>query len=424
MARIRTNDEIYEALRKLDAWVVRNEWKGYDPFDGLSSPLANISTFSVPFLERIWLQAVRRFPINLRPALGIKPHTSTKAMGFFAQGYLKLYQTYSQRDDLEKMKFCLRWLMDHPSKGFKGYGWGNQFGGQTRGGYIGKETPTVVWTSLIGHAFLDAYEELREPKYLDVACRAAEFITNELGWVEDGDAICFNYIPSPGGPVTKGKDGVHNSNVLGGGFIARVHSIVPTPQYAELAKRSMAFTVRDQLQNGSWNYGTAPTYHWVDSFHTGYVLESLDWYSRATGDRSYDDAARRGYKFFIETFFGADGTPRYYDRKTAPLDIQCTSQGIQTLVNLRAWDSRSLSVAQRVAHWTITNMQDKTGYFYFRKYPFITNKTPTLHWGQATMFAALALLDWVSLACSQTIQQAESCPAELVERTRDARVDR
>ena len=37
-------------------------------------------------------------------------------------------------------------------------------------------------------------------------------------------------------------------------------------------------------------------------------------------------------------------------------------------------------------------MQDATGYFYYRKYPLCTNKTPTLHWGQATMFAALALL--------------------------------
>ena len=38
-------------------------------------------------------------------------------------------------------------------------------------------------------------------------------------------------------------------------------------------------------------------------------------------------------------------------------------------------------------------MQDESGYFYYRKYPLITNKTPTLHWGQATMFAALALLE-------------------------------
>ena len=50
-------------------------------------------------------------------------------------------------------------------------------------------------------------------------------------------------------------------------------------------------------------------------------------------------------------------------------------------------------MALNVAKWTIQHMQDKSGYFYYRKYPLITNKTPTLHWGQATMFAALSLLD-------------------------------
>jgi len=35
-------------------------------------------------------------------------------------------------------------------------------------------------------------------------------------------------------------------------------------------------------------------------------------------------------------------------------------------------------------------MQDPDGYFYYRRYPMITAKTPMLHWGQATMFKALA----------------------------------
>ncbi len=84
--------------------------------------------------------------------------------------------------------------------------------------------------------------------------------------------------------------------------------------------------------------------------------------------------------------------PRYYDNKTRPIDIQCASQGIQTLVNLSDLHPQSIGLAVKVARWTIKNMQDKTGYFYYRKYPLITNKTPTLHWGQATMFAALATL--------------------------------
>ena len=66
--------------------------------------------------------------------------------------------------------------------------------------------------------------------------------------------------------------------------------------------------------------------------------------------------------------------------------------GIQTLVNLQNLHTRSLDTAVKVAKWTIANMQDKSGYFYYRKYHLITNKTATIHWGQATMFAALALL--------------------------------
>jgi hypothetical protein len=57
---------------------------------------------------------------------------------------------------------------------------------------------------------------------------------------------------------------------------------------------------------------------------------------------------------------------------------------------LHTW---SVALATKVAQWTIANMQDPTGYFYYRKYPLIANKTPTLHRGQARMFAALALLD-------------------------------
>ena len=35
-------------------------------------------------------------------------------------------------------------------------------------------------------------------------------------------------------------------------------------------------------------------------------------------------------------------------------------------------------------------MQDRSGYFYYRRYARgVVNKTPTLHWGQATMMCAL-----------------------------------
>jgi len=95
---------IHESLMKLDHWVAQAGWKGYDTFDGLSSPYARFLTLNQPLLKICWQQAVRRFPINLRPLLGIKPGMSTKAMGFFAQGYLKLHQTHG--DPVYLCGFC------------------------------------------------------------------------------------------------------------------------------------------------------------------------------------------------------------------------------------------------------------------------------------------------------------------------------
>ena len=50
------------------------------------------------------------------------------------------------------------------------------------------------------------------------------------------------------------------------------------------------------------------------------------------------------------------------------------------------------SLARKVAAWTIENMQDADGYFYFQRWPLVVNQTPMLHWGQATMLHALAVL--------------------------------
>jgi hypothetical protein len=99
----------------------------------------------------------------------------------------------------------------------------------------------------------------------------------------------------------------------------------------------------------------------------------------------------RGYEYWKNTFFLPDGTPRYYSHKTLPIDIQCCSQAIDTLVLFSERDPEAIPLAVRVAQWTIANMQDRSGYFYYRRYSrWLVNKTPTLHWGQATMFCALA----------------------------------
>ena len=161
--------------------------------------------------------------------------------------------------------------------------------------------------------------------------------------------------------------------------------------YTALAQKAFQYTAEHQRPDGSWCYAEYPNTRWVDNFHTGYVLDCFKLYGEFTGDDRFAVKMDVGYEYWKATFFLPDGTPRYYNYKTLPIDIQCCSQAIDTLVFFSDRDPESLSLAMNVARWTIENMQDKTGYFYYRRYsPWLVNKTPTLHWGQATMLCALA----------------------------------
>jgi hypothetical protein len=158
-----------------------------------------------------------------------------------------------------------------------------------------------------------------------------------------------------------------------------------------MAQKAMLYTANHQRPDGSWYYGEGANVRWVDNFHTGYVLDCFRYYRTTTGDDQFDEKLNKGYQFWKNTFFLTDGTPKYYDYKTVPIDIQCASQAIDTLVFFNGQDPENIHLALKVAKWTIDNMQDRSGYFYYRRYSrWLVNKTPTLHWGQATMFCALA----------------------------------
>ena len=200
------------------------------------------------------------------------------------------------------------------------------------------------------------------------------------------------YTPALNGDRPSWNGCIHNSNVLGARLLARLSRHGGGTVLQETAKQSVQFTVEHQLSEGGWYYGEPKKFRWIDSFHTGYVLESIHGYIQATEDKSFEGSLRKGYDYFVRKFFEPDGTPRYYNTKKYPIDIQCASQGIQTLVNLKDYHPDSLNLAQKVAQWTVDHLQDEKGYFYFRKYPLVTNKTPTFHWGQATMLSALAHL--------------------------------
>ncbi|HSI59555.1 MAG TPA: hypothetical protein VLA16_18480 [Ideonella sp.] len=374
-----------QSVARLDDWLRSHAYRAYDPFDGLNSWLRPLAIGSLG--RQLLQQGVRRFPFNLRPLLGVRPSESSKGYGFLASGYLKLHAATGRPEYLAQATACLDWLMEHASTEYGGMSWGNHFDYQSRVFYLPKGTPTIVWVAHIGQAFMDAWEATRQRRYLNVARAACTFILEGLERRRDGAGVCLSYIPGQ-------YRSVHNANILGAALLARVAAHTGEGALRLVAREAVDYTVGAQRPDGAWWYGEAENLRWIDSFHTGYVLDSLWCYIKHSGDQRHLAAFERGADYFVAHFFLPDGTPAYYHDRVGPIDIQCASQAIDTLVLLAgARNTPALvDLASRVAHWTIAHMQDASGYFHFRKLRYLSNRTPTLHWGQATMLHALASL--------------------------------
>lgn len=363
-------------------WIELHNYRAYDPGDGDLSYLRHL-TFGVHFFRRLLTASVLRTPFHIRPLIGIKPHTSTKGMGYIGWGYTKMYALTKEERYRERARHCFDWLRDNRSPGYEHYCWGNHFAFSTRGGTMKRYTPTIVWSSLIGFAFCEAYDTFDEPEYLEVARSIAEWV-KRLPRETTSTGVCLSYTPSPGSTI-------HNSNMLGAALLAEVGHRMGDRESIDLARQAMMFSCSRQNPDGSWYYGAASKYHWIDNFHTGYNLDTLKRYIDRTGDREFQETLERGFGYFKTTFFEPDGRPRYFHDRKYPTDIQCSSQAIDTLTLFSA-DTESFKLAKNVARWTITNMQADDGHFYYRDLGWKMIKTPMLHWGQGTMFKALAHL--------------------------------
>lgn len=374
---------IGESLFRLGAWVEAHDYKAYEPFDGLSSYLRPL-TLGVPILERGLQQLGRRSPINLRPLLGIRPLESTKGRGYMARGYLARWRDTGEDEYRDRAVACLDWLIEHRSPRSQEFSWGNHFDFASRAGRYRKQEPIIVWTSLIGQAFLDAYEDLGTARYLDVARSVCDWIL-ALPRERTPAGSCLSYLADR-------QLSIHNANLLGAAVLARTAKHTGRTDLIDVARDAVRYTCAAQRPDGAWYYGEAPIYHWIDSFHTGYNLDSLHAYGGATGDTAFTPHFERGLRFFRERLFERDGTPKSYHDRTYPVDIQCAAQAIETFSMVSACDAGALADASRVARWTVRHMQDPSGYFYYRRSPRFISRIPMLHWGQATMYRALALL--------------------------------
>jgi hypothetical protein len=109
-----------------------------------------------------------------------------------------------------------------------------------------------------------------------------------------------------------------------------------------------------------------------------------------SGDHSFDDNLKKGFDYYINTFFTSDGIAKYYSNSIYPIDIHAPTQLVITLKKLNKLDAYK-EITDKVMIWTINNMRSPKGYFYYQINKYITSKIPYMRWSQAWMFLSMSI---------------------------------
>jgi len=378
------NTNIEESFQKLKQYCEAENFKGWDPYDGLNSKVfKSLHLDKIKFFRLAWIQFFKRSPINFRKIMLVEKGYNPKGLGLFLTAYCNLYRIDRKESDLEKIHFLANKIIELKTPGYSGACWGYDFDWQSGAFFLPKGTPTVVATSFIAYALMDAYEITKNKSYLETALSSADFILNDLNRTQKNEGFIFSYSPFD-------HTCVYNASLLGSKLLARIYSYTKDKELLESARASVVACTNVQREDGAWIYGERKRQVWIDSFHTGYNLECISEYQKYSGDKSFQKYIDKGLHYYLKNFFLKDGTPKYYDDNLYPIDVHAPAQLIATMYRTNVFQENK-KLIEKVLYWTIVHMQDqKKGYFYYQLKQFISSKIPYMRWSEAWMFYAFS----------------------------------
>ena len=419
---------LIDSINRLENYIAKSNYLGYDPYDALKSPLFRLPLFkSNKTLRFGFQQFIKRFPFNLRPLLAVPKGYNPVTLGLCIQGYANLLRGtgYEVRGTeksspspfalspeppsaqsaehkaqsknaftpepcalspmpveyyLKRIDFLILELKKLIPPGYHGACWGYDFPWEARYVSIPAYQPNIVATGIIANALYSVYKITGDSECAALIKSAAHFVLNDLNRTYAGDEFIFSYSPFD-------RQQVFNASMKGVRILAQAYSLSGNESLRSEALNATKFVVSNQKKDGSWGYSLADKGGWTDNYHSGYILDCLHEYELLCSDKQFDENLKVGYKFYYKHFIEENGIPRFYSINKWPGD--CTAAG-QTILTLCRFGDKNKAL--KVAEWTIKNMQSPSGGFYFRKYRYHTERTSFMRWSNAWMFAALAEL--------------------------------
>jgi hypothetical protein len=395
---ISTNKRVIaEGIRRFEMLLEKNGYESYDPYDVWGTKYGVFSRriyyekgiVGLPLIAPILLLEMV-WP-GLR-GLFVRKERFATADGQLTMAFLNLYKITNDKKFLGKARSLGVDILKYSVPGYSGYCWGYPFEWQNNRGLWKKNTPYITCTPYCFEAFLGLYDATGEQRYLDIAGSIATFVYADLKDTPMGkDAAAASYSPMD---ETK----VVNASAYRAWALFEAAARFNLPEYHARAQRNLNFILQSQNPDGSWLYAVeTPGEAFIDHFHTCFVLKKLFKINRRLKSAAVDEAINKGYRYYREKLFRADGLPKAFAleprAQIVTLEMYNFAEAITLGALLRDFLPEAFARAQNLATILCGKYQLVDGHFVTRVYRGGFRHTfPFLRWPQAQLFYSLTNL--------------------------------
>ena len=135
--------DINSSFLALKSYCEAENFKGWDPYDGLNSKLFQKTPLKKLALARLVLiQTFKRSPFNLRKLFLVPKQHNAKGIALFLNGYSNIYEAivkeeyiiegFSKEHCLTNINYLAKLLIEMKSNNYSGACWGYNFDWQAR----------------------------------------------------------------------------------------------------------------------------------------------------------------------------------------------------------------------------------------------------------------------------------------------------
>ena len=384
---------INNSLDRAVNYLALNNYKGWDPYDGLTT---NVSIIHRNYISRLLFFYFNKFsPVNLRKHFGIEKKIFTQSHMFLGLALVELGKCSEAEYFLKEI---IADSIHYEKEGCHCWD-GLDIPIQMRKSYKKRGAPNVISSELAARFILKYLKSTGRNDYkLREVLDSVKRYFCEYMLVSYKGKIHFKYYD-----VTPDEIFVFNANANICAFLAEYDNYNSSTENKTIVYDVLSSLVNYQEDDGYWNYNinlkTEVQKKQVD-FHQGFVLDSLLRVMNSYGKETFiENAYNNGLSFYYKKQFLPSGQGVYRYPKKYPVNIHNQAQGIVTFTKaaLAGYGDHFYEYAHTIARWTIKNMQDSDGHFYYMKCPFFTNKIPYIRWSDSMMVYSLSVL----LACEK-----------------------